>query len=483
MGLRFRGLARLHDGKGNHRACGFWDRRSGILYERPSSSPRLAIDRLMTVPWPELIALLALILANGTLSTAELAIVSARKGRLELLSREGNRRARLALALADDPNRFLSTVQIGITLIGILTGAIGGTALSQPLADLLRPLPVIEDSAEVLAFGIVVVTITYLTLILGELVPKRLALAAPERFAMLTAPGLWLVSTLSVPLVRLLGWSTDSVLRVFGIRHGEEPPVTDEDIKSLILQGIEHGVFEPVEHDMIRGVFRLGDRRAGALMTPRGEVVWLDVNEPPEEIRRKVTGSPHSCFPVCEGSIDQVLGIVRVKDLLVLGLSDHAVELKGRLTMPLFLYEGTRGLKVLEAFQKTGQHFAVVLDEYGVVEGVLTLTDLLEAIVGDLSGPGEAPGPRAVLLPDGSWLVDGMLPADALRDHVVHRDLPPGDYHTIAGFFIFRLGHIPEIGEALVWEGYRFEVVDVSANRIHKIRVSPISPSSPGVNS
>lgn len=433
----------------------------------------------MTVPWPELIALLVLILANGTLSTAELAIVSARKGRLELLSREGNRRARVALEMADDPNRFLSTVQVGITLIGIMTGAIGGVALSEPLADRLRSLRVVGESADLIALAAVVVAITYLTLILGELVPKRLALAAPERFAMLTAPGLRLIARLSVPLVRLLGWSTDTVLRLLGIRHGEDPPVTDEDIKSLILQGIEHGVFEPVEHDMIRGVFRLGDRRAGALMTPRGEVVWLDVNDPPDEIRRKVTGSPHSCFPVCEGSIDQVLGIVRVKDLLALGFSERAVELKGRLTIPLFLYEGTRGLKVLEAFQKTGHHFAVVLDEYGSVEGVLTLTDLLEAIVGDLAGPGEPSGPRASLLPDGSWLVSGMLPADALRDHVVHRDLPPGDYHTVAGFVIFRLGHIPAVGESLDWEGYRFEVADVSANRIEKIRVGPVVEPSP----
>jgi putative hemolysin len=433
------------------------------------------------VPWFELAGLLALILANGAFSTSELAIVSARKGRLDALAKTGDRRARAALELADDPNRFLSTVQIGITLIGTLAGAFGGATLAEPLAESLRPLPAIDDSAEPIALGIVVVGITYATLILGELVPKRIALAAPERIARLTAPTLRLLSRITVPLVRLLSGSTNLVLYAIGIRQSSEPPVTDDDVKQMILQGIEHGVFEPVEHDMIRGVLRLGDRRAGVLMTPRSEVVWLDINDSPEEIRRKVTASPHSSFPVCNGSIDDVLGIVRVKDLLALGLSEHAVSLKGHLAIPLFLYEGTRGLKILDTFQKTGHHFAVVLDEYGSVEGVLTLTDLLEAIVGDLPGPGESPGPRAVPHPDGSWIVDGMLPADALRDHVMHRDLPPGDYHTVAGFVITQLGHIPAVGASLEWDSYRFTVVDVSANRVHKIRVSPAeeSPSGP----
>ncbi|MEW4569121.1 hemolysin family protein [Tautonia sp. JC769] len=433
------------------------------------------------MPWFELAGLLALILANGAFSTSELAIVSARKGRLDALAKTGDRRARAALELADDPNRFLSTVQIGITLIGTLAGAFGGATLAKPLAESLRPLPAIDDSAEPIALGIVVVGITYATLILGELVPKRIALAAPERIARLTAPTLRLLSRITVPLVRLLSGSTNLVLYAIGIRQTSEPPVTDDDVKQMILQGIEHGVFEPVEHDMIRGVLRLGDRRAGVLMTPRSEVVWLDIDDSPEEIRRKVTASPHSSFPVCNGSIDDVLGIVRVKDLLALGLSEHAVSLKGRLAIPLFLYEGTRGLKILDTFQKTGHHFAVVLDEYGSVEGVLTLTDLLEAIVGDLPGPGESPGPRAVPHPDGSWIVDGMLPADAFRDHVMHRDLPPGDYHTVAGFVITQLGHIPAVGASLEWNNYRFTVVDVSANRVHKIRVSPAEepPSAP----
>ncbi|WP_233579154.1 hemolysin family protein [Tautonia sociabilis] len=428
------------------------------------------------MPWIELAGLLALILANGAFATAELAIVSVRKGRLEHRAKAGDRRARAALELAEDPNRFLSTVQIGITLVGTLAGALGGARLAGPLADALRRLPAIGESAETVALGIVVVGITYATLILGELVPKRIALAAPERIASLTAPTLRLLSRVSVPLVRLLGWSTDLVLHLLGLRHATEPPVTDEDVKQMILQGIEHGVFEPVEHDMIRGVLRLGDRRAGALMTPRSEVVWIDVNDPAEEVRRKVSTSPHSCFPVCDGSIDAVLGIVRVKDLLMMGLSHHPVELKGRLSIPLFLYEGTRGLKILEAFQKTGHHFAVVLDEYGSVEGVLTLTDLFESIVGDLTAPGEPPGPRALPRPDGSWIVDGMLSTDDFRDRIAHRDLPPGDYHTIAGFVIARLGRIPAVGERLSWDGFRFEVIDVSAHRVRQLRVIPPPP-------
>jgi putative hemolysin len=427
---------------------------------------------VLLVPWFELAGLLVLILANGAFSTAELAIVSARKGRLERLAKAGDRRARAALELAEDPNRFLSTVQIGITLIGTLAGAFGGATLAEPLANSLRPLPLIDDSADPIALVIVVIGITYGTLILGELVPKRIALASPESIARLTAPTLRLLSRISVPLVRLMSGSTNLVLRMIGIRSDSEPPVTDEDVKQMILEGIEHGVFEPVEHDMIRGVLRLGDRRAGALMTPRSEVIWLDINDSPEEIRRKVSTSPHSGFPVCDGSIDNVLGIVRVKDLLMLGLTHHPVELKGRLAMPLFLYEGTRGLKVLESLQKTGQHFAVVLDEYGSVEGVLTLTDLFESIVGDLTAPGEPPGPRADQRPDGSWLVDGMLSIDSFRDRIAHRDLPPGDYHTIAGFVITRLGRIPSVGDQLDWADYRFEVVDVSAHRILRLRVT-----------
>ena len=430
----------------------------------------------MTAPWLDLLGLALLILANGALSTSELAIVSARKGRLEARAAEGDRRSRIALELSSDPNRFLSTVQIGITLVGTLAGALGGARLADPLAEAIRPLPMLDRWAGPIALALVVAAITTLTVIFGELVPKRLALAAPERFARLTAPMLRRLSRLAVPLVRLLSASTELVLRLVGVRAVAEPPVTDDDVKQLILQGIEHGVFEPAEHDMIRGVLRLGDRRAGALMTPRGAIVWIDVNDPPEEVLRKVVATPRTCFPVCDGTLDDVLGIVRVKDLLELGLARGPLMLKGRLAVPLFLYEGTRGLKVLDTFRKTGQHFALVLDEYGSVEGVLTLTDLLEAIVGDLPDADAPTPPRARRLPDGSWIVDGMLNLDDVRDRITHRDLPEGDYHTLAGFLITRFGHLPAPAEHLDWSSFRFEVADVSSNRIRTVRVVPLKP-------
>lgn len=432
----------------------------------------------MSLPWPAIAALALLILANGVFAMAELAIVSARKARLEQRASKGDRAALQALRLAEDPNRFLSTVQVGITLVGTLAGAIGGAAIAEPLARRLATVPHLDGWAEPIAFGLVVVTITYMNIVLGELVPKRLALAAPERLARLTAPGLRLLAVAAIPVVKLLGASTELILRVIGIRHVTEPSVTEEDITLLVRQGMQAGVLEPAEHDMVRRVFRLGDRNAGALMTPRSDIVWIDLRDPPEEIRRKVTETPHTCFPVCDATLDDVLGVVRVKDMLPLGLAQRPPDLRGLLTMPLFLYEGTRGLKVLDTFKKSGHHFAVVLDEYGSVEGVLTLTDLLEAIVGDLPSPDEASVPRAVRRADGSWLVDAMLSADEFRDLVAHRDLPNGDYHTVAGFIISRLGHIPSIAETFTWDGLRFEVVDMAANRISRVRVAPVEPEA-----
>ncbi|CAN5709380.1 hemolysin family protein [soil metagenome] len=423
----------------------------------------------------EIFILLALIAANGVFAMAELAIASSRKSRLEDMAVKGSRGARQALDLANDPNRFLSTVQIGITLIGTLAGAYGGATLAIGLDDWVEgAVPALAPYSKAIGLGVVVLSIAYLSLIFGELVPKRLALSSPERISALVAAPLRWLSVLAMPVVHFLSLSTNLVLAVLRIRPSEDLPVTEEEITILIKQGAQAGVFEEAEHDIVRRVFRLGDRRAVTLMTPRSEVVWIDVADAPEEVQRKITASPHSRFPVCDGSLDTVLGVVQVKDLLTQGFAGRPFDIRGILIVPLFIYEGTRGLKVLDMFKNTGTHIAIVLDEYGSVEGLLTLNDILEAIVGDLPDPDEPEDPKAVQRPDGSWLFDGMIALDECWELLGRPALPQGDYHTLAGFVITRLGHIPTTAERFDWDGLSFEIVDMDANRVDKVLVAPI---------
>lgn len=422
----------------------------------------------------EIVIILILIAGNGALALSELAIASARKSRLEDMAKKGSRGARTALELSNDPNRFLSTVQIGITLIGTLAGAFGGATIARALDDWLEEsIPALALYSEAIGLGVVVLCIAFLTLIFGELVPKRIALGHPERISAFVASPIRLLSLLAMPVVHILSFTTNFVLAVLRIRPAEHLPVTEEEITILIKQGMHAGVFEEAEHEIVRRVFRLGDRRAVALMTPRSEVVWIDVADPPEEVQRKITASPHSRFPVCEGNIDNVLGVVHVKDMLTQGFAGRSFDIRGLLILPLFIFEGTRGLKVLDMFKNTRTHIAIVLDEYGSVEGLLTLNDILEAIVGDLPGPDESEESRAVQRPDGSWLVDGYLSMDDFREILDLPDLPKGDYHTLAGFVITQLGHIPKTAERFDWEGMTFEVVDMDANRVDKILVTP----------
>ncbi len=424
----------------------------------------------------EIFFILALVAANGIFAMSELAIASSRKSRLEDLARKGSRGARKALDLANDPNRFLSTVQIGITLIGTLAGAFGGATLARALDDWLEDaFPVLAPYSEVIGLGVVVLCIAYLSLVFGELVPKRIALGSPERISALVAAPINLLSLLTMPVVHFLGFSTNLVLSALRIRPAEDLPVTEEEITILIKQGMHAGVFEEAEHEIVRRVFRLGDRRAVTLMTPRNEVVWIDVADSPQEIQRKITVSPHSRFPVCDGSLDNVLGVVQVKDMLTQGFAGRSFDIRGILILPLFIYEGTRGFKVLDMFKNTGTHIAIVLDEYGSVEGLLTLNDILEAIVGDLPGPDDPEETKAVQRPDGSWLVDGFLSLDEFREILDLPNFPGGDYHTLAGFVITQLGHIPKTAEQFDWEGMRFEVVDMDANRVDKILVTPLA--------
>ena len=429
----------------------------------------------------EILLLVLLIVANGIFSMSEMAIISSRKARLQNMANQGNKKARVALDLAESPNRFLSTVQVGITLIGILAGAFGGATISEKLAEYLDQVPLLAPYSKGLSFGIVVMAITYLSLIVGELVPKRLALNNPEVIAASVAMPMKAIAAFASPVVHLLSASTDLVLRIIGIGPSTEPQVTEEEIKVLIEQGTEAGMFEEAEQDMVERVFRLGDRPVSALMTPRPDIVWLDLEDSPEENRKKMMDSANSRFPVCQGGLDNVLGIMPVTDLLARSLSGEALDLTVSLRQPIFVPESTRGLKVLELFKQTGIHMALVVDEYGVIQGLVTLNDILVEIVGDVPSADELDNPQAVQREDGSWLLDGMLSVDEFFKIFAVNDFQGehrGSYQTLGGFVITHLGRIPNAADHFEWDGMRFEVMDMDGNRVDKVLVVPAQTSS-----
>jgi putative hemolysin len=425
----------------------------------------------------EILAILLLIIANGIFSGSEIAVVSARKVRLEQLASRGNRRARIALKLANAPNDFLSTVQIGITLIGILSGAVGGATLAQRLLPAIQRIPELRPYAEGISVAIVVTIITYLSLVIGELVPKRIALNDPERISCAVARPMRLLSRLTAPVVHVLGISTDGLLRLLGIRASDEPEITEDEIKVLIRQGAESGMFEEAEHEMVQRIFRLGDRPIKAMMTPRTEIVWLDIESPLEENLQEVIGSNHSRFPVGRDTLDNCIGIIRGSHLLSARLAESTVDLAAMLQAPLYVAESARALGVIEQFKQTGIHTALVTDEYGGIEGLVTLNDLMEAIVGDLPSVEDQEDPLIVRREDGSWLLDGSLDINELKDLVKKESLPDettGSFHTLGGFIMHNLEHVPQSGEHFEWSGLRFEVVDMDGTRVDKVLLTPL---------
>ncbi|OLP17145.1 hypothetical protein BST81_17495 [Leptolyngbya sp. 'hensonii'] len=424
----------------------------------------------------EIFIILLLIIANGVFAMSELAVVSSRKTRLQQLANKGNKKAATALDLANSPNHFLSTVQVGITLIGIMAGAFGGATLANRLAIALKTIPTVAPYADALAFGIVVLVITYLSLIMGELVPKRLAMSNPERIATALAQPMQTLSTIVYPLVHLLSGSTDLVLRLLGINPSDEPEVTEEEIKVLLQQGTESGMIEEAEQDMVERVFRLGDRRVSSLMTPRPDIVWLDVDDSIEINRRVISQSAHSRFPVCQGELDNVLGVVHVNYLLKRMFEDQSINLVESLQQPLFIPESTRALKILELFKQASTHVGLVVDEYGVIQGLVTLDDILQAIIGDIPSISTLEEPQAIQREDGSWLLDGMMSVDEFKEVLEIEEIPGeerGNYHTLGGFVIMHLGRIPTSADYFEWQGLRFEVMDMDGNRVDKVMVMP----------
>jgi len=407
---------------------------------------------------------------------SEMAIVSARKARLQQLANQGSINAQAALELAEAPNHFLSIVQVGITLINILNGVFGGATIAQRLEKYVELVPFLSPYSQTIAFGVVVLVITYLSLIVGELVPKRLALNNPEKIAAFIAIPMRALASLASPIVHMLSISTETVLQILGIRPSEEPQVTEEEIKILIEQGTEAGTFEAAEQDMVERVFRLGDRPVTFFMTPRPDIVWLDLDDSPEENRQKMSASNYSRYPVCQEGMDNVLGVIPVTDLLSRSLRNEPFDLTIGLRQPVFVPESTRGLKVLELFKQTVTHIALVVDEYGVIQGLVTLNDIMSEIVGDVPAQPGQEEPQAVRREDGSWLVDGMLPVEEFFELFDVEELETearGNYQTLGGLVITNLGRIPTAADHFEWQGMRIEVMDMDGNRVDKVLVVP----------
>jgi putative hemolysin len=423
--------------------------------------------------WFEILVVLGLVALNGYFAMSELAVVSARRARLQAMADGGRRGARIALALQADPTRFLSTVQIGITLIGVLAGAYSGATLATVLSAWLLERGLSGATADALAIGIVVVVITYLSLIIGELVPKRLALADAAGIAARVAPPMRLLSRIGAPLVWLLERSTELALKVLGRSADTPAHVTEEEIKAMVAEGAQAGVLHEAEREMIEGVLRLADRPVRAIMTPRVDIAWLDVAAGAEAVRETMKASGHSRLPVCRGELDDVVGIVEAKDIAAALMQGERLDLEALARAPLIVPESTPVLRLIERFRASPIHMAVVLDEYGSVEGIATPADMLSAIAGAFPEGAESL-PEASRREDGSWLVDGRMDIHQVERVLGVSGMAEGhEFSTLAGFVLWRLRRVPKVAEELVWRGWRFEVVDMDGRRIDKILVVP----------
>ena len=422
----------------------------------------------------QVVAVGLLVLLNGVLSMSETAMVSARSAGLRTRAEGGDEGARAAMQVAAEPNRFLATVQIGITLVGVLAGALGGANLSRPLASALGGVPGLAPYASPLAFGFVVVVISYASLVVGELVPKRLALAAPEPVASRVARPMGRLSTLARPAVWFLGASTNAVLRMLGVREMTGPPVTEQEIGTMLVEGVEAGVLEGPEGEIAGRALALDDRPVVEIMTPRPSIVWLDANDPPAKHWRVIAGSGHSVYPVGRGSLDDLVGLVSVKQALARSVEAGGLaEVASGAEPPRLVSEAAPASDLLEVFARSRTKVAIVIDERGNLEGLVTPDDVLGALVGEESGAGDR-GAQVVRRGDGSWLVDGSLPASELKNRLDLRVLPgepDPDYQTVGGMVLMGLGRVPVVGDRLRAEGFAAEVVDMDGFRVDKVLV------------
>jgi putative hemolysin len=418
----------------------------------------------------EFTIILLLIGLNALFALSEIAVVSARTVRLQQMAENGSRGASVALEMARSPNRFLSTVQVGITLVGIFAGAFGGARMAAELAEWIGVLPVIGVYADTMSLAVIIGGITFLSVVFGELVPKRIALQNAEKFAAMMARPMSFLAWIASPVVRVLSATTSMVLAVLRVKDTVDTSVSEEDIRVMAKESARAGIIEEAERDMLESVFRLNDRQLGAMMTPRMEIVWLDVNAPEEKIRQVLRETGHTRLPVCDADLDHVLGVAHAKDLLTSYVTNDKLDVKEMIREPLFAPESMPALKALEAFKASGLHMALVIDEYGGIEGVVTLIDILEAIVGDIPTPDEIAEPPIVEREDGSWLVEGLLTIPDFQEAFELRALPgEGNYHTLGGFVIYMLGQVPTSGSQFGWGGFRFEVMDMDGKRVDKV--------------
>ncbi|KAA0993725.1 HlyC/CorC family transporter [Dyadobacter sp. UC 10] len=422
----------------------------------------------------ELLIILLLVLLNGIFSMSEIALVSSRKSRLEAAAKNGDASAKAALNLANSPTRFLSTVQIGITLIGLLTGMYSGDNITADFEVIINRVPVLQPYSHSLAVGSVLVFITYLSLVLGELVPKRIGMSNPEAISKVMATPMNLLSKLTAPFISLLGFSSDMIIKLLNIRQSENS-VTEEEIKSLIQEGTSGGVFEEIEQEIVHNVFQLGDRKVTSLMTNRQEIIWLDLEDTVEENKAKIFESRHSIYPVCRGTVDDVVGLVYVKDMIVADIETQLATLNTLVRDPVYLPESNRAYQALEKFKEQRVYFGIIVDEYGGMLGILTMHDIMDALVGDISEDIEEAS-EIVKREDGSFLVDAQLPFDDFLQYfniniqeTERRELV--GFNTLGGFVLHILENIPKTGEQFSWKNFDFEVIDMDRSRIDKLLV------------
>jgi putative hemolysin len=422
-----------------------------------------------------LITIGILLVLNAVLAMAEVALISARKARLQSELNKGDKRAGVVLQLLEDPNQFLSVIQIGITSIDLLTGAITGATIGAWVNIQLEKVPALAAYSGVLGILIGVLPITYLSLVLGELVPKRLAMRDPEEISSSISKPMFFLTRVFSPLVRFLSFSTESVLRILGVKISEEPPVTEEEIQLLIDQGTQAGVFEESEQDMFEGVMSLGDQRVYSLMTPRTDILWLDIDDKINEIRAKIAENDFSRFPVRQGTLDVILGIVKARDLLVPILGGEQINLKEVLKPAFYVPETMLASRALEILKEKGTDMLLVIDEFGGLQGLLTINDILEEIVGEM----EQDEPQATQRQDGSWLLDGMLEIDEFKEIFEFHSLPHEDeYETLSGFVMMSLGRVPQVTDHFEWNSLNFEVIDMDGRRVDKVLVTTL-PQKP----
>lgn len=426
-----------------------------------------------------------LVLVNALFAMSEMAVVSARKPKLQKLADEGNRRAANALTLAQDPNRFLSTVQVGITLVGVGSGAFGAASLAGPLSGTLSYVGLPASVSYPVSFGVLIVLITYLSLVVGELVPKRVALNDPEGIAMSVAGLMSRVSVIATPLVKLLSFSTEGLLQLIGARKSDEPSISEEEINSLLQQGADAGVFEASEQAIVENLFWLGDQQVSSIMTPRRdigwlEIGWLEIGSEMATLKAHLEAYSYSRILVCRENLDQIVGMVHTRDLLKGCMEGETLNLETITRKPLFVPETLPVLKLLEQYRESGTHVAVVVNEYGNVEGLVTLNDVLEGLVGDLPEPHELVSPYTTQREDGSYLLDGLLQIDELKELLGLKVLPreeDSDFRTLGGFVISHLDRIPSASDHFEWDGWRFEVMDMDGSRVDKLLVGRLEPA------